>query len=37
MLKRGRLPVFVFDNIDFEDTPDGKDTTNGSIVAVFQK
>jgi len=38
MLKRGRLPVFGFDNTDFEeDTPDGKDTTHGTIVAVFQK
>lgn len=38
ILKRGRLPVFGFDNTDFEeDTPNGKDTTHGTVVVVFQK
>ena len=38
ILKRGRLPVFGFDNTDFaEDTPNGKDTTHGTIIVVFQK
>ena len=37
-LKKGSFVFFAADNTDFsEDTPDGKGTTHGTIVAVYQK
>jgi len=37
-LKRGGFVFFAADNTDFaEDTPDGKGTTHGTIIAVYQK
>ena len=37
-LKRGAFVFFAADNTDFaEDTPDGKGTTHGTIIAVYQK
>jgi len=37
-LKRGGFVFFAADNADFaEDTPDGKGTTHGTIIAVYQK
>ncbi|KAL8604466.1 hypothetical protein ACOMHN_042294 [Nucella lapillus] len=37
-LKRGGFVFFPADNTDFaEDTPDGKGTTHGTIIAVYQK
>lgn len=37
-LKKGSFVFLAADNIDFsEDTPDGKCTTHGTIVAVYQK
>ena len=36
-LSKGTLPMFHLDNIDFiEDTPDGKNTTHGLQLSVFQ-
>ena len=37
LLKRGGFVFFAADNTDFaEDTPDGKGTTHGTIIAVYQ-
>ena len=37
-LKKGIFVFFAADNIDFaEDTPDGKNTTHGTITAVYQR
>jgi len=37
-LERGGFVFFAADNTDFaEDTPDGKGTTHGTIIAVYQK